>query len=35
VLEGPLMAGFDKSRERVDSIITRSAPRVAQNQAAR
>jgi murein DD-endopeptidase MepM/ murein hydrolase activator NlpD len=35
VLEGPLMAGFDKSRERVDSIITRSSPRVAQNQTAR
>jgi murein DD-endopeptidase MepM/ murein hydrolase activator NlpD len=35
VLEGPLMANFDKSRERVDSIITRSSPRVAQNQAAR
>ena len=35
VLEGPLMAGFDKSRERVDSIITRSSPRVAQNQAQR
>ena len=35
VLEGPLMAGFDKSRERVDSIITRSSPRVAQNQSAR
>jgi len=32
VLEGPLMANFDKSRERVDSIITRSSPRVAQNQ---
>jgi murein DD-endopeptidase MepM/ murein hydrolase activator NlpD len=35
VLEGPLMAGFDKSRERVDSIIVRSSPRVAQSQAAR
>jgi murein DD-endopeptidase MepM/ murein hydrolase activator NlpD len=33
VLEGPLMANFDKSRERVDSIITRSSPRIAQNQA--
>ena len=33
VLEGPLMAGFDKERERVDSIITRSSPRVAQNPA--
>ena len=33
VLEGPLMAGFDKSRERVDSIITRSSPRVAQTSA--
>jgi murein DD-endopeptidase MepM/ murein hydrolase activator NlpD len=35
VLEGPLMAGFDKSRERVDSIITRSTPRVAQTSSAR
>ena len=34
VLEGPLMASFDKVRERVDSIITRSSPRVAQSQAA-
>ena len=33
VLEGPLLAGFDKERERVDSIITRSSPRVAQTQA--
>jgi murein DD-endopeptidase MepM/ murein hydrolase activator NlpD len=31
VLEGPLMAGFDKERERVDSIISRSSPRVAQS----
>ena len=30
VLEGPLMANFDKERDRVDSIITRSSPRVAQ-----
>jgi murein DD-endopeptidase MepM/ murein hydrolase activator NlpD len=35
VLEGPLMAGFDKERDRVDSIITRSSPRVAQGQPAR
>jgi murein DD-endopeptidase MepM/ murein hydrolase activator NlpD len=35
VLEGPLMAGFDKERDRVDSIITRSSPRVAQTQPAR
>jgi murein DD-endopeptidase MepM/ murein hydrolase activator NlpD len=35
VLEGPLMANFDKSRERLDSIITRSSPRIAQNQPAR
>jgi len=35
VLEGPLMAGFDKERDRVDNIITRSNPRVAQNQPAR
>jgi hypothetical protein len=33
VLEGPLMAGFDKERDRVDGIITRSSPRVAQSQA--
>jgi murein DD-endopeptidase MepM/ murein hydrolase activator NlpD len=32
VLEGPLMAGFDKVRERADSIITRSSPRIAQTQ---
>ena len=32
VLEGPLMTGFDKERERVDGIITRSSPRVAQAQ---
>ena len=30
VLEGPLLAGFEKERDRVDSIITRSSPRVAQ-----
>jgi murein DD-endopeptidase MepM/ murein hydrolase activator NlpD len=35
VLEGPLMSNFDKVRERADSIITRSSPRVAQGQAAR
>ncbi len=35
VLEGPLMAGFDKERDRVDNIITRSTPRVAQSQPAR
>ena len=35
VLEGPLLASFDKERERVDSIITRSSPRVAQSQAQR
>ncbi len=35
VLDGPLLAGFDKDRERVDSIITRSSPRIAQNQPAR
>jgi murein DD-endopeptidase MepM/ murein hydrolase activator NlpD len=35
VLEGPLMAGFDKVRERADSIITRSSPRVAQTTPAR
>ncbi|MEA2980898.1 MAG: hypothetical protein QOF09_2721 [Alphaproteobacteria bacterium] len=35
VLEGPLIAGFDKERDRVDSIITRSSPRVAQSQPAR
>ena len=35
VLEGPLLAGFDKERERVDSIITRSSPRVAQSASRR
>jgi hypothetical protein len=30
-----LMSNFDKSRERVDSIITRSSPRIAQNSSAR
>jgi hypothetical protein len=32
VLDGPVLANFDKDRERVDSIITRSSPRVAQSQ---
>ncbi|MEI8154663.1 MAG: M23 family metallopeptidase, partial [Hyphomicrobiales bacterium] len=32
VLEGQLVANFDRERERVDSIISRSAPRVAQTQ---
>ena len=32
VLGGPVLANFDKDRERVDSIITRSSPRVAQSQ---
>ena len=31
VLEGPLLAGFDKERDRVDSIISHSSPRVAQS----
>ena len=31
VLDGPVLAGFDKERDRVDSIITRSSPRVAQS----
>jgi murein DD-endopeptidase MepM/ murein hydrolase activator NlpD len=35
VLDGPLLGGFDKERERIDGIITRSNPRVAQTQAAR
>jgi murein DD-endopeptidase MepM/ murein hydrolase activator NlpD len=35
VLDGPVLAGFDKERDRVDNIITRSSPRVAQSQAAR
>ena len=30
VLEGPLLTGFDKERDRVDGIISRSSPRVAQ-----
>ena len=33
VLEGPLLAGFDKERDRLDSMITRSSPRVAQTSA--
>jgi murein DD-endopeptidase MepM/ murein hydrolase activator NlpD len=33
VLDGPLLAGFDKERDRVDNIITRSSPRVAQSSA--
>ena len=32
VLEGPLVAGFEKERDRVDNIISRSSPRVAQSQ---
>src|SRR5256885_14522401 len=32
VLDGPVLANFDKDRERVDSIITRSSPRVAPSQ---
>jgi len=32
VLDGPLLAGFDKERDRFDSIIARSSPRVAQTQ---
>jgi len=35
VLDGPVLANFDKDRERVDSIIMRSSPRVAQSQSAR
>jgi murein DD-endopeptidase MepM/ murein hydrolase activator NlpD len=35
VLDGPVLAGFDKERDRIDNIIARSAPRVAQNQAQR
>jgi murein DD-endopeptidase MepM/ murein hydrolase activator NlpD len=33
VLEGPVFSSFDKERERVDSILNRSSPRVAQTQA--
>jgi murein DD-endopeptidase MepM/ murein hydrolase activator NlpD len=32
VLDGPMLAGFDKERDNIDGIITRSNPRVAQNQ---
>jgi murein DD-endopeptidase MepM/ murein hydrolase activator NlpD len=35
VLDGPLLGGFDKERDWIASIITRSNPRVAQNQSAR
>jgi murein DD-endopeptidase MepM/ murein hydrolase activator NlpD len=35
VLDGPLLSGFDKERDRIAGIITRSNPRVAQTQAGR
>jgi len=35
VLEGNLMASFDKERDRLTGIIARSIPRVAQTQAMR
>ena len=35
VLDGPMLASFDKERDRLDGIIARSSPRVAQSQAAR
>jgi murein DD-endopeptidase MepM/ murein hydrolase activator NlpD len=35
VLDGPMLTGFDKDRERVDGILTNSSPRVAQAQPAR
>jgi murein DD-endopeptidase MepM/ murein hydrolase activator NlpD len=33
VLDGPILASFDKERDRFDAIIARSSPRVAQAQA--
>jgi murein DD-endopeptidase MepM/ murein hydrolase activator NlpD len=35
VLDGSMLASFDKDREEIDGIVTRSNPRVAQNQQAR
>jgi murein DD-endopeptidase MepM/ murein hydrolase activator NlpD len=32
VLDGTLLASFDRERGRIDGVITRSSPRVAQNQ---
>ena len=32
VLDGPMLAGFDKERDRLEGIIARSSPRVAQSQ---
>ena len=34
VLDGPMLTGFEKERDRYDSILARSAPRVAQTQGA-
>jgi hypothetical protein len=33
VLDGPILTTFDKERDRIDGIIARSNPRVAQTQA--
>jgi murein DD-endopeptidase MepM/ murein hydrolase activator NlpD len=35
VLDGAMLAGFDKDRHSVDALISRSGPRVAQGQASR
>ena len=35
VLEGPMLAGFEKERDRLSSIVTRTNPRVAQHQPTR
>jgi hypothetical protein len=32
VLDGPVLANFEKEREHIESIMARSAPRVAQSQ---
>jgi murein DD-endopeptidase MepM/ murein hydrolase activator NlpD len=34
VLDGPMLTGFEKERDRYDGILARSAPRVAQTQGA-
>jgi hypothetical protein len=32
VLDGQVLAGFEKERDRVDNIISRSSPRMAQSR---
>jgi murein DD-endopeptidase MepM/ murein hydrolase activator NlpD len=33
VLDGPVLAGFDKERDRIDNVLSHSSPRLAQTQA--